>query len=416
MNKLMCCLVIPLMCVLIMTIPASAQTTQVDALIEKLVEKGILTRNEGIKLKGEIAADEKIVREESMKMSLPEWVQKMKLKGDLRLRHQYERTRADTEGRNRGRIRYRLGVETNVTDNVKVGAALASGGSDPRSTNQTLENTFETPDIRLDLAYAEYAPLAGLKFVGGKFGRKDYLWTPTDMLWDGDINPNGGSVNLEHSLTQAMKGFLNSGVWIIDSNDQVDRPDPFLTYVQGGLKGKYDKFDATAALIYYNFHGVKGLALNNDSNTNTQQDGVLKFDYDAFGGSLEAGAAKLFGGLPLDIDERIAVFYDYIASFDAPDNETGWAAGIKFGNKKIENKGQWQMKYQYVNLGKDAFIDAFPDSDRYGGATDAEGHEAIVGYGLSKNVTLGIDYYYARRIKAAANPEHLVQADLNLKF
>ena len=74
------------------------------------------------------------------------------------------------------------------------------------------------------------------------------------------------------------------------------------------------------------------------------------------------------------------------------------------------------MTYQYVNLGKDAFIDAFPDSDRYGGATDAEGHEAIVEYGLSKNVTLGVDYYYARRIEAAANPEHLVQADLNLKF
>ena len=68
-----------------------ATTTQVDALIEKLVEKGILDRQESIKLKSEIAEDEKIVREEGLKQSLPAWVREMKLKGDFRLRYQYEK-------------------------------------------------------------------------------------------------------------------------------------------------------------------------------------------------------------------------------------------------------------------------------------------------------------------------------------
>jgi phosphate-selective porin len=42
-------------------------STEVDALIEKLVEKGILTRTEAIKLKGEIAQDEKTAQEERAK-------------------------------------------------------------------------------------------------------------------------------------------------------------------------------------------------------------------------------------------------------------------------------------------------------------------------------------------------------------
>ena len=116
-----------------------ATTTQVDSLIELLVEKGTITRAEGIKLKGEIASDEKALREEAMKQSLPKWVQDMKWKGDLRVRYQNER-RDTTNSRHRGRVRMRLGVETNVNEKSSVAVGIATGGGDPRSTNETLEN------------------------------------------------------------------------------------------------------------------------------------------------------------------------------------------------------------------------------------------------------------------------------------
>src|SRR3989338_2753759 len=162
---------------------AFAGATQVDALIEKLVDKGILTRAEGIKLKGEIAAEEKLVMEEHAKQTLPDFVKNMKLKGDLRTRMQYEKKSNDTEGRTRARLRYRLGIESKVTDNVKVAAGLASGGAEPRSTNQTLQNSFEQPDIRLNYAAGEWTPAKWAKIVVGKFEKKPYLWAPTDMLW-----------------------------------------------------------------------------------------------------------------------------------------------------------------------------------------------------------------------------------------
>ena len=65
------------------------------------------------------------------------------------------------QSRERYRYRLRLGAEAEVTDDVKVGLGFASGGSDARSTNETLDDGFSTKDARLDYAFAEWTP-AGL--------------------------------------------------------------------------------------------------------------------------------------------------------------------------------------------------------------------------------------------------------------
>lgn len=395
---------------------ASAQAGEIDLLVDKLVEKGILSSVEA-----QIIVDEtkkEVAKEisEGKSTSLPKWVQNVKIKQDLRVRHQYERRNKDTEGRNRGRIRYRLGMETKITDDIKAGVGFATGSSDPRSTNQTLQNTFESPDFRLDYAYAEYTPRSDMSFALGKHKRKPYLWTPADMLWDTDINPAGIAGHFEKELTYNTTGWVNGGVWILDSNDQVDRPDPFMTFVQGGVSFKEGDYDGKLATTFYNFNGVKGIALANDSGTNTSTGGVLKYDYDSIGVSAEVGAKEILGGLPLDIDERIALFADFIQNVDAESSATGWSTGIKFGNKKAKKPGQWKAKYVYVNLGRDAFLDTFPDSDRYGGGTDVRSHEFAINYVWKTGVIFGIDYYASDRIKNASNREQLVQADLQFKF
>lgn len=393
-----------------------AGSTQVDALIEKLVEKGILTKSESIKIKSEIAHDEKLYRAEGLKQDLPEWVRSTKLKGDFRLRYQYERREGNTDARTRARIRYRLGLESDVVKNVKVGAGLSSGGTDPRSTNQTLDNSFERPDVRLDLAYAQFTPNENWKFVGGRFGMKEYLWTPTDVLWDGDINPTGGSVAYVHKFSDTLSGFINGGIWTIDDKNTSDRPDPFLHVGQSGLEWKKGKLSSKVAGTYYGFNAVKGTTLDHTASTNTLSGSVLQYDYDAYGASAEFGVAKLFGGLPFNIDDKIAIFGDYINNPDPDDDNTGWGAGVRFGHDKVNGKNQWQAKYLYYVLGKDAFPDAFPDSDRISGSTDIKGQEAIFEYGITKNVIFSLDFINTRRIKAAKNPETIVQADLNFKF
>ncbi len=400
----------------------SFAATSVDALLEKLVEKGTFTKEEARKLKGDIAADEKLVQEDSFQRNLPDWVKTVKLKGDLRLRYQYEKQDLSNASRSRGRTRFRMGVEINPIASTKVSAGFASGGTDPRSTNVTWENTFERPDLRLDYAAVEYQASPWAKVVGGKLIFTDYYWQTTDMLFDTDINPYGFSAHLEHDIMadSSVKGFINAGSWLLDENNASKNPDPNMLYLQGGVAYKKDKVDAKVAGTYHVFNGVKGYDLDNELNTNSQIGGVadagLRYDYDSAGFSAEVGVSKILGGLPYSIDERIAVFGDFVTNPDPAKFETGWSSGFVFGNAKVGGQGQWQMKYQYVALGKDAFPDVFPDSDRLGGRTDIRSHEVIMTIGLLKNVSFGVDYYLSDRIKGAHNPESLVQGDLVIKF
>lgn len=395
-----------------------AATTQVDSLIEKLIDKGILTKQEAREIKQEIVTDEKVLREDAMKTSIPEWVQKTKLKGDARVRYQYERRKNDTESRTRGRVRFRLGVDSQIADQWKVGAGLATAevGSttdDARSTNMTFNDTFRRGDIRLDYAFAEYQPAPWAKMIAGKYIKTDYLWVPTDLLWDTDINPAGASAHLEHKFSDILNIYLNTGAWIIDENGKTDRTDPFMIYTQAGVKSQMGVIDTNVAGTYYGFNGVKGITLDGTSSTNTLTGGVLQYDYDSLGVSAEVGLKNPLG---LESVERVALFGDLIHNMDPDDNATGWASGVKFGDAKVVGRNQWQVRYQYSYLGKDAWIDAFPDSDRLGGITNVKGHEWILEYGLAKNVTLGLDYYQDDLITGSHNRQKLIQADLNLKF
>jgi len=398
-----------------------AASTQVDALIEKLTDKGILTKKEAREMKMEIAEDAKALQEDGLKSQLPTWVQNTKLKGDVRVRYQYERRVNDTESRTRGRVRFRLGLENKINDQWNIGAGLASsesgssGTDDARSTNMTFNDSFRRGDIRLDYAYAEYQPAPWAKIIGGKFVKTNYLWAPTDMLWDTDINPAGGSIHLEHKLTDSLEAYVNNGLWVIDENNKSDRTDPYMIYGQAGLKVTQGILGLNVAGNYYGFNGVKGITLDGTSATNTLDGGVLKYDYDAMGASAEFSIKDpTIGLLPV---EKLAFFGDYIQNVDSSvDDKSGWAAGVKIGDEKVAGPKQWQLKYQYTNLRKDAWLDAFPDSDRLGGATDVKGQELELALGIAKNVTLGFDYYKDMRIKAAKNPQHIFQADLNIKF
>jgi len=165
---------------------------------------------------------------------------------------------------------------------------------------------------------------------------------------------------------------------------------------------------------------IKDRSLDNDAATNTGASSTgLVSSYRTIALGSEVGVSEIFGGLPFNIDQRIAVFAEFVKNTEdsvVKDDLTGHAFGFKFGHKKVAGPGTWQFKYIKAKLGKDAWIDAFPDSDRFGGATDIESHEGILEIGLTKNVNLGLDYYKTWRKSAPDNKERLLQADINFKF
>jgi hypothetical protein len=411
--------------------PPAGADSEMEVLLRKFVERGVITQNVANEIKSEISrevkpAPQKIVLDDSQKKELakdllPKWIQNTVIKGDVRTRYQYEKKDSSSHERNRGRVRYRLGFESKIGDQFKAGGRLASGSSDPRSTNQTFESSFQTPDIRLDTAYGIWSPVSNVSAAFGKFERKGYLWAPADMLWDGDVNPEGVSLNLKGPVFDLAEGYLNTGLWVLDENGASADTDPFMKYVQAGVKLGEDNLTANLAAIYYMFEGVRDHALDHCAGTNTgvssassSCSGALLYDYDSVGISGEAGISNLLYDIPV---QYAGIIGDAILNIsDDVQKNKGWALGFKVGNKKVSKKHDWQAKYLYAKLEADAFPDVFPDSDRFGGKTDVKGHEVAFEYVMADNVILGLDYYRSERLDNSTDKEDLFQADVVLKF
>lgn len=340
---------------------------------------------------------------------IPAWLHKFKLSGDLRLRYQHE-DQDGSPGRDRGRYRARLNVTAQVVEQIKVIIGLASGSDDPRSTNETMDDSFSSKGVHIDLAYAEYTPVKGVDILGGKM--KNPIWTPSDLLWDSDIRPEGGAGSLSYKLLPDMTIFFTVAGFVLDEDSAGD--DPVMVPLQGGINAKLaNTFNVKFAVTYYEFIDVQNNVLDFSEGSNTlTPDGVLQFDYNAVSVSGEIGFdLKLLG----DLIPYVSVFGDYVVNLDPDDDNQGFLVGVQVGHEKISTPGQWQFTYLYRRLERDAWLDIFPDSDFFGGATNAEGHEIIVVVGVYKNVSLGIDYYHTEEIQGDTE-EDVFQFDVSFKF
>jgi hypothetical protein len=388
---------------------------ETDVLIDVLEKKGILTPGEAKDVLSEIQMKKDTTKatakeNESLGIKLPKWVENTTVKGDFRFRYQYQDTdESGSESRDRWRIRWRFGFETEVNDSWKTGFRLASGSNDPRSRNVTLTDTFETSDVQLDLAYGQFQANKYWSLVAGKF--KNPLWQTKDLLWDSDINPEGVAIQLLNYKINQFELFATPAFFVLEEFSS-DEDDPWLGLIQAGAKVKFsDDLYLKFAGAFYSFQDLEGNSFDYSSGTNsTDVNGDLMDDVDAFGVDAELGI-NLSGPVPF-----VGIFGQYINS-DASDDDVGYLAGIKFGHKKVKKLGQWQVKYNYRSLEKDAWPDFLPDSDFYGGETDVEGSEIEVVVGLCKNVTIGIDYYKTEQIdREPSIEEEIFQLDLVLKY
>ncbi|MFT5170947.1 MAG: hypothetical protein ACI9BD_000719 [Candidatus Marinamargulisbacteria bacterium] len=328
------------------------------------------------------------------------------LKGDVRLRLQQEKKNTDL-GRTRNRVRFRLSGERKISEDTTIGFGLASGGTDPRSTNQTLGNSFETPDIRLDKAYVQMNVLDDLTLIGGKM--KNPLWNASDLLWDSDINPEGVGFKAKLKIDN-LNGFVKGGYFVLDEISSTES-DPFMVAIQaGGTVPIGDDTEATAALSLYRTQNTKGKTLTNSAGTNTGANTGLTEELTALVFSSEVTMKNQFG-LPM-----VRPFGEVVINTGPSSANKGGIFGIKAGARKVKAEGQWQATLGYRYLGQDAWIDTMPDSDSYGGATDIQGLEFILKYGLSKKSSVGLDVYNTDRINGAKNSQTIVQIDLNTKF
>ena len=321
------------------------------------------------------------------------WTDTIALKGDLRTRYDFT-DREGSESRGRGRLRYRLGVIANPAANIEVGAGIASGSGDQRSANQTFDQVFSGKQLNLDYAYMQYGFGNGVTAVAGKFAIKNYLWTPTDVMWDTDINPEGAAV--KYTGSNAIGAFYaQGGLWVL-SESKPDSNDAYLAYGQLGQGWKSGDWFGTVAATTYVFSHLT------NTNSTFHRGGNTDSHMNSFNLATEVGT-KLGGGTASLVGE----FIDNYETSSSQD--IAWSVGTKYQWNK------WSMKYLYVDLDANAVPDFLPDSDRFEGDTGVHGHEFEIQYEIIKHIVLGLDYYHVQQ-SATNVDENRLQADISVKF
>ncbi|HEY5678983.1 MAG TPA: putative porin [Pseudomonadales bacterium] len=419
--------------VLAMLVVPPVQSSEVDLLIEKLVAKGILNEGDAKEIRAEVARERQQAAAAPVEIqdlgTLPvahapaeakeHWSDKISFKGDLRVRYQGEELDNapsigpfDIDERNRWRIRWRAGVEADVSDRWEVGFGLASGGSDARSSNQTLRNAFSTGDARLDYAFARFKAGDGVDVVAGKF--KNPIWKPKDLLWDSDIRTDGVAVPMEFGVNDRVSAFVTPAYLVLTEDVIGGQDDAAMWLLQAGAN--FDLSDAvslTVAPTYYNFVNLKGskgpITVDVPSNARGEDDRFV-YDYDsiALGGKLDIDGTELI--------PRVSVFGEWVKAFDPDEEDTGWLVGLALGDAKVSNFGDWQLKYNYRRLEADAWPEFLSDSDFFFGATNVKGSEFEFIWGLAKGVNVSVDYYTAAKFIGSDLEQDLLQLDLNVKW
>jgi hypothetical protein len=346
-----------------------------------------------------------------------EWAAKASWYGDFRYRYESIDDDRKTNSEDRNRIRVRLGLKAKVNDEWNLGFRIATGAADPVSTNQTLGDSFSGKSLRLDLAFFDYHPLwmKGLNVQAGKILNPFYTVGKNQLIWDGDLNLEGGAVNYLWPLNeQTQINVAGGGFWV----DEVSTgANPSLWGLQGYVKHAFDTPTyVLAGAGWYDYGHLKGytdLKSTWDSGShdffgNTSTSSVFAYDYDLF---------ELFGEFGTEIRGLpVSAFGDWVRNTLAPGSgNTGWLVGASMN--KLKDPGSWQFSYNYRDVETDAVVGQFNDSDFLGGGTGGKGSQFSIGYQIAKNVQAAFAYFLCKFDRPGVDENYnRLQADIILKF
>jgi hypothetical protein len=390
------------------------------------------------------------------------WLKNLKFSGDFRLRYEAfdygSGNPAETDDRNRFRMRLRFGWEKTFSDEMMVGFGLASGegsggtggiNTDPTSTNATFDNLFNFKQINIEKAYATYKPsflanrgiLKKSELTGGKFNNP-FEKGSSDMIWDRDVKPEGIYEKFDFDLLQGdnldLTAYSTFGQFILDEDAAV-KGDSFLFAYQVGLNPTvytpiFEKpVDFLTSFSFYNYNNYARRSNFIIGGTSLARGNI---NSDSLATELDAGKFNILESynemaLPLIVPTR--VFFDVAGNpSDAADGFNGnsvehsgmdsdlaFALGAKLGS--IVKKGDWEGSYTYKRIGANSVVGAFSDSDFGDGHAGKEGSVIKAGYALTDNLTLNSTMFFVNNLNSGTagiidQHQRRFQVDMVWKF
>lgn len=418
-----------------------------DALLDKLVEKGILTVKEANDLKHE--TDQDFKKAYSVRSGMPDWVQSMKLNGDFRGRFdglfQNNDNNPAVLDRNRLRYRVRFGATAVMNDHFEVGLRLASGdpfnaanGATPLggsifSANTTLNNDGSRKFVWIDAAYAKWTPYNWLQ---AQIGKMDSTFWLTDAVLDPDYQPEGAQEKLTYEINDVHKLGLTSGQWVISEQFLTGTPaapgspvaynsDVYVFVNQADWTAKWTpKITTRAAVGMINFKNQKRLVLTSPAAApvfnvlDTLQNGtpLSGVGSENFNPIIARGEATYsLASFPMFTGEfPITIGGEYVKNpganadpfpgkaYDGSNNQA-YNLGVTFGSAKV--RGNWQISYNYKYIEAAATWKGMNDDD-FGwdgrGGTDVRGHFIKAWYKPADALTVVLSYFITEQINNTA--------------
>ncbi len=420
-----------------------------DALIDKLVEKGILTVKEANDLREE--TEKNFNAAYSVKSGMPDWVSALKFNGDFRGR--YEGHYSDNPAfvdRHRLRYRIRFGVTASLFDGFEVGLRLGSGDpvsgfsnntGNPLSGSSTFQDNGSRKFVYIDLAYAKWMPMnSPAGSMAFTFGKMEMPFVFSHIVFDPDYNPEGLAGQLAFNLSDQQSLKFNAGAFVLDELSASSH-DPYLLGAQLRLDSAWTPKLATsigvAMLGISSRDSLNNVNVPNVNRGNTRgTNGVPVAHFNPIVG--DASVTYTLDSFPMYPGAfPIRVGGDFMHNPAVSEKNNAWSAGVVFG--KAGKKHMWEVSYQYRYIGADSWYEEFPDDDfgafyqaqqpnagftgagaGFGGGTNVRGHVVKAGYSLYDSLTLNLTYYYGWLIDpspagSTSGTSHFM-ADLNWKF
>ena len=316
----------------------------------------------------------------------------------------------DEETRERHRLRLRLNLSWKINDELSIISQLSTTeNNDPISTNQTLTGGFNKKNIYIDMLYADYHPLklTGLNVYAGKMKNPFYTPGKTQLIWDGDLTPEGLAATYTKRLGDTPWELSAAGGYFLITENSRDYDSQMLG-LQGSAKYLFNDEGTASAMVgasfydYINAEGYRTFVANDNNFGNSL---MLYFLAGTSAEPLgfyadEYRLAELFGEITVPVANiPLTLFGDYVVNtaaedryFDTDKGDTGWSLGVALG--KCVAPKSWALRYEYRDVARDAVVGAFSDSDFGGGGTNASGHILGAEYMLMTNVKLGATYFY----------------------
>ena len=429
-----------------LTMQARAQSS--DALIDKLVQKGILTANEAKDLRDEADNDFKTAFQS--KMGMPDWVTGYKISGDFRGRfEQFSGENNALIDRTRLRYRLRFGLTASLLDNLEAGFRLGSGdakgvGSQSAagnsvSANTTMQDNFSRKMVYIDAAYGKWTIVgAGDWLLAATFGKMDNPFQVTPMVFDPDITPEGGALTGGYTINDKHSIAFAGAAFVMDEESGTTH-DPFMYGGQVLWNAKWSpKWASSLGIGAFSIVNPEQLTTANVpyvNQGNTRTGGVLKYNYNPI--LADASVTYTLDSFPLYNGAfPIKLAGEFMNNPGASQNNNGYWAGVTFG--KSGTKRTWDLTYRYEYLEADAWYDQLVDDDNgafyqnapasgaagYFGSTNVKGHLIKLNYSFTDSFTFSASCFINDLINQTVNNKvnepnsgaiH-VMADLMWKF